>query len=80
LNILKANFSPSGQGDKSLTWMSPEPDRRSDKIVSFNLSLSGEKCPLGNLEIIWAASDGLFPPGMSRVLNVMANEFCRGLD
>jgi hypothetical protein len=32
------------------------------------------------LEIVWNASQGVFPPGMSKMLNTLANEFCHGLD
>lgn len=63
-----------------LTWAAKEPMEQGNKIVTFTLPLSGKKGVVGNLEILWSASQGAFPPGMSRILNMMANEFCQNLD
>ncbi len=79
VGIQRASIVLASQTGKTLTWSAPNPIRETDRTVNLNLPLSGEAGPLGQLEIIWISSQGLFPPGISRVLNVMANEFCHGL-
>jgi UDP-GlcNAc:undecaprenyl-phosphate/decaprenyl-phosphate GlcNAc-1-phosphate transferase len=79
VGIQQASIALAAQPEKFLTWSAPDPMRESDRVVNFNLPLSGDNGPVGKLEIIWISSQGLFPPGISRVLNVMANEFCHGL-
>lgn len=65
---------------KSLTWVAHNPPLDPDyKLVTICLPLSGEKGPVGNLEIIWSTSQGVFPAGISKILNMMVNEFSRGL-
>jgi UDP-GlcNAc:undecaprenyl-phosphate/decaprenyl-phosphate GlcNAc-1-phosphate transferase len=80
LGIRQATVSLANTPDKLLTWTNAEPSQGSDKIAVFSLPLAGKEGPVGTLEILWSASQGVFPPGMSKVLNVMANEFCHGLD
>ncbi len=79
VGIRKAIITSCGDLPRIFTWTAQEPAQGPNQTVTFNLTLIGEKGAVGNLEIIWSASQGVFPPGMSRILNVMANEFCQGL-
>jgi UDP-GlcNAc:undecaprenyl-phosphate GlcNAc-1-phosphate transferase len=79
VGIQKAIVTPCGDPRRILTWIAQEPAQGPNQTVTFNLPLIGEKGAVGNLEILWSASQGVFPPGMSRILNVMTNEFFRGL-
>jgi hypothetical protein len=79
VGIQQASISLATDPDKLLSWSAPEPIQEKNRTVVFNLPLSEGKGPVGNLEIIWCSSKGVFPPGISRVLNVMANEFFHGL-
>ena len=81
VGIQQAIITPKARPDQPLTWEAPKPTREpNNRIVTFTLSLSGEKGLVGNLEIAWSTSRGVFPAGMSKILNVMANEFCQGLE
>lgn len=65
---------------KPLTWVADNPPQDpNNKLVTICLPLSGEKGPVGALEIIWSTSQGVFPAGISKILNMMVNEFSRGL-
>ncbi|OGP49395.1 MAG: hypothetical protein A2Y79_09750 [Deltaproteobacteria bacterium RBG_13_43_22] len=79
LGIQQAAISLVEHPDKPLIWSAHKAFQGPDKTVTFNLALSAEERPVGDLKIIWSSTHGVFPPGMSRVLNVMANEFCHGL-
>jgi UDP-GlcNAc:undecaprenyl-phosphate/decaprenyl-phosphate GlcNAc-1-phosphate transferase len=66
--------------NRPLIWVAHDPAiEPNNSSATFSLPLSGEKGAVGHLEIIWSASQGVFPAGMSKILNVMANEFCQGL-
>ena len=66
--------------NQPLIWVAHDPAiEPNNSSATFSLPLSGEKGAVGHLEIIWSASQGVFPAGMSKILNVMANEFCQGL-
>ena len=80
VGIQKAVISLKSDPDKSLSWVAPEFAQGPNRTVTFNLPLAGEKGPVGDLEIIWSTSQDVFPPGMSVILNVMANEFCHDLE
>ena len=79
VGIQQAAISLVSNPNKFLTWSAHKPFLGPDKTVTFNLVLSAEERPVGDLKIIWSSTHGVFPPGISRVLNVMANEFCQGL-
>lgn len=81
VGIQKAIITPNKDPGHPLTWAAHDPaPEPNNQIVTFNLPLSGKKGPVGNLKIIWSASQGVFPAGMSKILNVMANEFCQNLE
>jgi UDP-GlcNAc:undecaprenyl-phosphate/decaprenyl-phosphate GlcNAc-1-phosphate transferase len=80
VGIQRAEITSKIGPTPSLTWIAKEPSEPGNKIVSFSLPLSGKKETIGNLEILWCASQGAFPPGMSRIINMMANEFCHNLE
>jgi UDP-GlcNAc:undecaprenyl-phosphate GlcNAc-1-phosphate transferase len=80
MGILRASLSLAMYPDKPLTWSASEPLQGDNRTVTLSLPLSWGKGSMGNLEIIWSSSQGVFPLGISRVLNVMANEFCHDLD
>ncbi|MFH0788708.1 MAG: MraY family glycosyltransferase [Pseudomonadota bacterium] len=80
VGIKQAIITPDTDPDNPLTWVAHDPALEpNNSVVTFNLPLSGEKGPVGNLEIIWSTSQGVFPAGMNKIFNVMANEFCQGL-
>jgi UDP-GlcNAc:undecaprenyl-phosphate GlcNAc-1-phosphate transferase len=79
VGIQQATLTAAGQLQKPLVWLTQVPVQAADRAVNFNLPLVEEKGAVGILEIVWNSSQGVFPPGISRVLNVMANEFCHGL-
>jgi UDP-GlcNAc:undecaprenyl-phosphate GlcNAc-1-phosphate transferase len=79
VGIQQATIALAGHPHRSLAWSTSAPVQETNKTVKLNLPLTGGKIPLGKLEIIWSSSQGVFPPGISRVLNVMANEFCHNL-
>ena len=79
VGIQQASLSLAADPDKTLSWSAFEPIQEKNRTVIFNLPLPEGMGPVGNLEIIWSSSQGVFPPGISRVLNVMANEFFHGL-
>ncbi len=80
VGIQQAIMTPKARPDQPLTWEAPKPTTElNNRIVTFTLSLSGEKGLVGDLEIAWSTSQGVFPAGMSKILNVIANEFCQGL-
>lgn len=79
VGIQQATIRPAAQSQNPLVWLAQDPSQETNRTVNFNLPLVGEKGPVGQLEIVWNSSQGVFPPGISRVLNVMANEFCNGL-
>jgi len=80
VGIQQAAMSLVGHPDKSLIWSANKPFQGADKTVTLNLVLSAEERSVGELKIIWSSAHGAFPLGISRVLNVMANEFCHGLE
>jgi hypothetical protein len=80
LGIQQATFTPVLIPDKPLTWKEPQDGQGSNRAFSLSLSLLGEKGSVGTLEIIWNTSPAVLPPGMSKILALMANEFCHGLD
>lgn len=79
VGIQRAVITTNTDPIKSLTWDAKEPSLEGNRAVSFNLPLSAKMDTMGNLEILWSASQGVFPPGMSRILNMMANQFCQTL-
>jgi hypothetical protein len=79
VGIQQATITRVNQPEKLLVWFAHAPVLETDKTVNFSLPLTGENGPVGYLEITWSSSQGVFPLGMSRILNMMANEFCHGL-
>lgn len=79
MGMQQAVLSPAQTPDQPLIWAAQKPANEPSRTVTLNLPLAGEKGSVGNLTIIWTTSQGVFPPGMSRILNVMVNEFSRGL-
>ncbi len=79
VGILRASLFLAMYPDKPLTWFASEPLQGDNRTATLSLPLSWGKGSVGNLEIIWSSSQGVFPLGISRVLNVMANEFCHDL-
>ncbi len=79
MGIQQAAITMTEHTEKLLVWFAHSPVMETDKTVYFSLPLTGESGSVGHLEIEWSTSKGVFPPGMSRVLNLMANEFCHGL-
>ena len=80
VGIRRAVITPDQDPHRPLTWVAHDPALDpNNRSVTFSLPLSGEKGLVGNLEIIWSTSQGVFPAGMSKILNIMANEFCQGL-
>jgi UDP-GlcNAc:undecaprenyl-phosphate/decaprenyl-phosphate GlcNAc-1-phosphate transferase len=79
VGIQQATIEWVAQPERLLVWFAHTPVLETDKTVIFSIPLTGEVGPLGHLEIIWNSTQGVFPPGVSKVLNLMANEFCQGL-
>jgi UDP-GlcNAc:undecaprenyl-phosphate GlcNAc-1-phosphate transferase len=79
VGILQASLSLTAHPEIPLVWTAREPVLEFNRTATCSLPLAGGKGPVGNLEIVWSSSSGIFPPGISRVLNVMANEFCQEL-
>jgi UDP-GlcNAc:undecaprenyl-phosphate GlcNAc-1-phosphate transferase len=80
VGIQQAELIPRNASNQALTWAAKEILGEGNQRVTLILPLSGKKGTVGNLEIIWYASQGAFPPGISRILNMMANEFCLDLE
>ncbi|MEW6186779.1 MAG: MraY family glycosyltransferase [Thermodesulfobacteriota bacterium] len=79
MGIKQATITLNAESEKPLVWFAHTPVAKTDKTVYLSLPLTGEKGSLGLLELEWCSSQGIFPIGISRLMNVMANEFCRDL-
>ena len=79
MGIKQANITLSAESEKPLVWFAHTPVAKTDKTVYLSLPLTGENGSLGLLELEWSSSQGIFPIGISRLMNLMANEFCRDL-
>jgi UDP-GlcNAc:undecaprenyl-phosphate/decaprenyl-phosphate GlcNAc-1-phosphate transferase len=80
VGIQRAEIRPEPGSAQALIWVAKEPMEQGNKIVALHLPLSGKKGTIGTLEILWSASQGAFPPGINRILNMMVNEFCQNLE
>jgi UDP-GlcNAc:undecaprenyl-phosphate GlcNAc-1-phosphate transferase len=79
MGIKQATITLGDQSERPLVWFAHTPTEHNDKTVYLSLPLSEANKPFGLLEMEWCSSRGVFPIGISRLMNLMGNEFCRDL-
>lgn len=61
--------------EETFLWIPTEVQANCGATAVITLSLTGEEGMRGRLEIEWGSRDGLFPLGISRMLNLMQEDF-----
>lgn len=80
LEFTRAVFQSENSSYPSLTWFSldhQEPSSAGEVTLAFRLT--GDQGPMGSIQINWSQNRINIPPGTSRLVTLLSNEFCRRL-
>lgn len=83
LGFHQAAFTSSGPDFRPVHWLNPnQPQDRAEegRELSLTLSLLGDRGKIGSLHLTWLPDTHPLPPGLDKLLTVMAHDFGHRLD